>query len=200
MKKIEDATKFGGFRSEVPLLAAILPYVPVRAIQDFVGADDEVQRIAETTMHRVRYSGLKGANMFSKLVAENEKEDPTLSDQQVAFEAGGFIVAGSGTTAVTLTYLVWAVLSNRAIQTKLEAEVEDLPDNYTYEDLKNLPYMSAVIEETLRLYGAAPGSLPRTVPKGGATLAGYYIPGGTTVITQAYSLHRDSNIYSQPER
>lgn len=200
MKKIEDATKFGGFRSEVPLLAAILPYVPVRAIQDFVGADDEVQRIAETTMHQVRYSGLKGANMFSKLVAENEKEDATLSDQQVAFEAGGFIVAGSGTTAVTLTYLVWAVLSNRAIQTKLEAEVEDLPDNYTYEDLKNLPYMSAVIEETLRLYGAAPGSLPRTVPKGGATLAGYYIPGGITVSTQAYSLHRDSNIYSQPER
>ncbi|KAI1858148.1 hypothetical protein JX265_010816 [Neoarthrinium moseri] len=200
MQKIEDSTKFGGFKSELPLLAALLRYVPIQSVQDFVKSDEEVQRIAEETMRRVRYSGLKGANMFSKLVAENEKEDATLTDYQVAFEAAGFIVAGSGTTAVTLTYIVWAVLSNSSIQAKLEEEVGNLPETYTDEDLKNLPYLSAVIEETLRLHGAAPGALPRIVPKGGATLAGHYIPEGITVSTQAFSLHRNSTIYSQPEK
>lgn len=199
MQKIEDATKFGGFKSELPLLAAMLQYVPIRAIQDFVKADDDVQRIAEETMRRVRYSGLKGTNMFSRLVSENEKEDATLTDYQVAFEAAGFIVAGSGTTAVTLTYVIWAVLSHRSIQEKLEAEVGMLSEAYTDENLKELPYLSAVIEETLRLYGAAPGALPRIVPKGGATLSGHYVPAGITVSTQAFSLHRDSRFYSQPE-
>ncbi|ETS72897.1 hypothetical protein PFICI_15289 [Pestalotiopsis fici W106-1] len=199
MQKIEDATKYGGFNSELPVLAKMLHYIPNRAIQDFVTADADVQRFAEETMRRVRFDGIKGANMFSRIVSENEKEDATLTDYEVAFEAAGFIVAGSGTTAVTLTYIVWAVLSHRAVQAKLEAEVGALPEDYTDEDLKKLPYLSAVIEETLRLYGAAPGALPRTVPKGGATLGGYYIPEGITVSTQAFSLHRDARIYDAPE-
>ncbi|KAM0806536.1 hypothetical protein AB5N19_06872 [Seiridium cardinale] len=127
---IEDSTKFGGFSPELPLLATIQEYVPIRTIQDFVNADNEVQRFAEETMRRVRYFGIKGVNMFSRVVAENEKENATLTDYQVAFEAAGFIVTDPGTTAVTLTYVIWAVLSNRAIQAKLEAEVEALPGPY----------------------------------------------------------------------
>ncbi|KAI1856947.1 uncharacterized protein JN550_013549 [Neoarthrinium moseri] len=199
MQTIEAATKFGGFNSELPILAKLLRCIPNRAIQNFVNAEDNVQKFAEDTMRRVRYSGIKGTNMFSRIVNENEKEGATLTDYQVAFEAAGFIVAGSGTTAVTFTYIIWAVLSHRAVQVKLEAEVGALADDYTDDDLKKLPYLSAVIEETLRLYGAAPGALPRTVPKGGATLGGYHIPGGITVSTQAFSLHRDPRIYDAPE-
>ncbi|KAF4414774.1 cytochrome P450 monooxygenase [Fusarium acutatum] len=111
-------------------------------------------------MKHVRNSGIGATNIFSKLVAENEKDSEALTDYQVAFEAGGFIVAGSRTTAVTLTYLVWAVLSNPDIQARIEAEVAALQPNYTGADLEPLPYPSALIEETLRLYSAAPGAIP----------------------------------------
>ncbi len=59
--------------------------------------------------------------------------------------------------------------------------------------------MNKVIDETLRLYSAAPGSLPRIVPAGGAILGGYHIPGGTTVSTQAYTFHRNPKIFPNPE-
>ncbi|KAK6075588.1 cytochrome P450 [Seiridium cupressi] len=131
MQTIENTTELGECSPELPLLATILQYVPIRTIQDFVNADNEVQRFAEETMRRVGYSGIKGVNMFSSVVAENEKENATLADYQVAFEAAGFIVAGPGTTAVTFTYIIGAVLSNRAMQAKLEAEVEALPEPYT---------------------------------------------------------------------
>lgn len=75
-----------------------------------------------------------------------------------------------------------------------------LPEDFTETDLEALPLLNAVIEEALRLYGAAPGSLPRVVPRGGAALGGYFIPEGTTVCTQAFTLHRDSNLFPNPEK
>lgn len=39
-----------------------------------------------------------------------------------------------------------------------------------------LPYLNAVIEETLRIYPPVATHLPRVVPKGGATVAGEFLP------------------------
>ncbi|KAK9421794.1 hypothetical protein SUNI508_05395 [Seiridium unicorne] len=130
MQMIENSTKFGGFSPELPLLATILQYVPIRTIQDFVNADNECKgsprrRCVESAIPVSRES------MFSWVVAENEKENATLTDYQVAFGAAGFIVAGPGTTAVTFIYIIGAILLNRAIPAKLEAEVEALPEPYT---------------------------------------------------------------------
>ncbi|KAK2468887.1 hypothetical protein H9L39_19479 [Fusarium oxysporum f. sp. albedinis] len=154
----------------------------------------------QMTLQRARSNGIGSANVFSKIVAENEKDSEQLSDYEVALEAGAFIVIGTGTTAVTLSYLVYAVLSDPRIQARLETEVGMLEPGYTDAQVAALPYLSAVIEETLRKYSAAPGALPRTVPKGGATLAGHFIPEGTTVSTQAYTFHQNGDFYPNPER
>lgn len=108
------------------------------------------------------------------------------------------IIAGTDTTGVTLTYLVWNVLQRPVIQQKLEEEVAALPADFKEKDLIELPWLNGVIEETLRLYGAAPSSLPRVVPKAGTVIAGVPIPAGTTVGTQAWTLHRDPKIWQAP--
>lgn len=56
-----------------------------------------------------------------------------------------------------------------------------------------------MIEESLRLYQPVGGTLPRTVPKGGAELGGYFVPAGTVVGTQNYTLHRSPALFSNPE-
>ncbi|KAJ0134089.1 Uncharacterized protein HZ326_22870 [Fusarium oxysporum f. sp. albedinis] len=179
MQSIEVAAKFGLISSELPQLSSLLRCIPVAAIQKAANSDAQLQRQAESMMKQARANGIGATNIFSKLVAEHEKDSEQLTDYEVALEAGSFIVAGTGTTAVTLSYLVYAVLSD---------------------PVEALPYLSAVIEETLRKYSAAPGALPRTVPKGGVTLAGHFIPQGTTVSTQAYTFHRDIDTYPNPER
>jgi cytochrome P450 len=75
-----------------------------------------------------------------------------------------------------------------------------LPDVYKDDDLKALPYLNQVIMETLRCYAAAPAGLLRDVPKTGCEIDGYWMPAGTEVMTQAYSMHRDREVYPEPER
>ncbi|KAH8680004.1 cytochrome P450 [Tricladium varicosporioides] len=194
---LEIATKVGGALAEFSWIRPILNRIPLKRIHHLVTADNRVQEYGRVAVINAKESNLTKANVFSKIIAENEKDG--LTDYQVAYEAGGFIVAGSGTTAITLTYLVWAVLNDYQVQRQLEEEVAKLELGFTDSKLGNLPYLNATIEETLRLYGAAPGSLPRRPPKGGAILGGYFIPEGTTVSSQAYTLHRDGNVYPNPE-
>lgn len=92
------------------------------------------------------------------------------------------------------------MLQRPDIRTALEQEVANLPADFCDADLEALPFLNATIDEALRLYGAAPGSLPRIVPKGGAQLGGHFVPEGYTVGTQSYSLHRDPKLFSDPER
>lgn len=80
------------------------------------------------------------------------------------------------------------------------AELSTLPDGFADKDLRDLPYLDYVIMETLRLFTPLQSGLPRAVPPEGATLSGAFIPGGMTVASQAYTLHRDPTIFPEPDR
>ncbi|KAF2728037.1 cytochrome P450, partial [Polyplosphaeria fusca] len=114
--------------------------------------------------------------------------------------AQSYIIAGSDTTAQTLTYLVLAVCKDSKIKERLSAELFTLPENYTDGTLKELKYLDAVIKEALRIFAPAPAALPREVPGLGCKIDGYWMPGGATVSTAAYSMHRDPIIFTDPER
>jgi cytochrome P450 len=145
--------------------------------------------------------GLSTANLFSQMLSLADGQEKTgITDIAVRTEAGNLIVAGSDTTAVTLTYLIWAVLKQPHLQAALELEIGDLSPDLASEELKNAPLLNSVIEETLRLYGAAPGALPRVVPKKGLSVCGYFIPSGIVVSTQAYTLHRDSTVFQDAHK
>ena len=133
--------------------------------------------------------------LFTKFFKADE-----LTLAEITPEAGGYIVAGSDTTAITLTYLVWAVCHNPVIRDKLVAEVNTLPSGFNKDHVSELPFLNQVIHEALRLHSAVPSTLPRAVPMEGASLAGYKIPGGVTVSTQAYTLHRNVDVFPEPQR
>lgn len=136
-------------------------------------------------------------SFFTRLfLAESEEK---LSWQEVRSNALTFLVAGTDTTANTLTYLVWAVCQTPSVKAALVEELDRLPKNFDDTHLKSLSYLNQVIEETLRFYPAVATGLLRIVPPGGANIAGHQIPGGSTVSCQAYSLQRDPDIFSSPD-
>ncbi|KXH68548.1 cytochrome P450 [Colletotrichum salicis] len=86
------------------------------------------------------------------------------------------------------------------LQARLEAEVAAVDEIHLFNDafLEKLPLLNAVIDETLHLYSSIPSNLPRVVPPNGGKLGGHDIPGGLEVETQAYTLHRDGNVFPNP--
>ncbi|KAJ5350576.1 hypothetical protein N7541_008303 [Penicillium brevicompactum] len=197
---MEHLSSSGAIRVTFPSLIKIASYVPLPI---FKAPAESGKRLGMYSAQCVRKyqeslaqnpSGAK-PTLFTKLF-DTEKSGMSFSD--IRQEAQAYIVAGSDTTAVSLTYLTYQVCKNRRVQEKLVAELANVPEPVSDKTLRDLPYLNQVISETLRLYSAVPAGLPRLVPEGGASFNGFHVPDGITIATQSYSLHRDPAIFPDP--
>jgi cytochrome P450 len=199
MLDIMYSIKIGAITTEMPLLrrlSQILQFVPKPFLPMVLHSN--TMRLKETSKSAASARASEDANtIFAGVAAEAEKGE-RLDDEDIASEAGIFTVAGTDTTAVTMTYLVWCVLSRPDLQQRIEEEVASLSDDYTDPDVVALPWLNATISETLRLYGPIASALPRICPPGGAVLGGNSVPGGTIVSTQSYTIHRDPELFPSP--
>lgn len=203
---MQTAAKGGAIADELPLVAFIGKLIPHPTTRELFMAGDYLDSYGKKVITNCKLPGSDKSSIFTQLEADSRnqlgdgKGAPRLSELDLSIEAASFLLAGTDTTAFTLTCLVCAVLKQVAVQSALAEEVGRLEDNFTDAQLEELPFLEAVINETLRLYGPAAGSLPRVVPKGGAHLGGYFVPEDTTVSTQSWTLHRDATLWSDPER
>ncbi|KAH9232377.1 hypothetical protein K456DRAFT_1750789 [Colletotrichum gloeosporioides 23] len=184
-----------GLTAELPLIKTVgrlIPHPWCRTV--FRGWDyvlDYASRAVENSKKRTQ---MGERNIFGTILAGAEKGE-ILTEFDIKNEAGNFTVAATDTTAVTLSYLIYAVLSRPKLQAEIEAEVANLPDNFTDADVETLPLLNATISETNRLLAAAQGAFPRRAPSGGLNLEGYMIPENTTVSAQSYTMHRKENLF-----
>ncbi|CAG8893492.1 unnamed protein product [Penicillium egyptiacum] len=188
------------FRTTFPSLVKIARYFPLPAIKETAKAEDRLQTYAMQSVDRYKKLICQNpSNPKQTLFAKLFDEKSGMSYSDITQEAQEYIVAGSDTTAVTLTYLTYSVCRDSRVREKLVAELATIPEPVTDKRLRDLTYLNQIISETLRLYTAVPFGLPRLVPPEGAQFNGYHVPGGTTVSTQAYSLHRDHIIFPDPD-
>ena len=194
--------KVSGIRAEIkPLLNISSIFIP--KVRDMLGLLPRMEEygIRAVINHREFVaSGGKSNSLFARFF--DPKRNQELSDSEIAMEAANFIIAGSDTTTMTLTYLCWALIrpENAEPRSKLIKEIENVPYNAPASQLESLPYLQAAIKEGLRLYSAVGTTMPRKVPPEGAMLGGYYFPPGTVVGNQAYTLHRNPEVFPEPER
>lgn len=88
------------------------------------------------------------------------------------------------------------------MQAKLQKEIDEvlgLDDDpvSTFEQVKKLPYLQAVIDETLRIHSTSGIGLPRLVPEGGLVVNGKTFPEGTVLSVPSYTIHRDKEVWGE---
>lgn len=87
----------------------------------------------------------------------------------------------------------------KEIKTVLASRSRD--DNFhrsiTWQEGSRMTYFQACIKECLRYHPALGQILPRLVPEGGTTVCGHYLPAGTTVGCNAFTVHRDKELYGE---
>ncbi|PWA57320.1 cytochrome P450 [Artemisia annua] len=108
--------------------------------------------------------------------------------------------AGLHTTIVTLTWALSLLLNNpkslKIVQDEIDEHVGR--DRLVEEsDIKNLVYLQAIIKETMRLYPPGPLSVPHQ-SREDCVVSGYNVPKGTRLFVNLWRIHRDPNVWSDP--
>lgn len=140
-----------------------------------------------------------GAASFTLISRLGEKASTDLDATDAAAECLDHMVAGIDTTGDGLCFLMWELSQprNLEIQRRLQRELRqnrDVP-------IDQLPYLDGVVSEGLRLFPPIPMSLPRLVPEGGRIIDDVFLPEGTVVSCQAYSVHRvNTNVFPEPQK
>ncbi|NWX41370.1 CP2DH protein, partial [Steatornis caripensis] len=108
--------------------------------------------------------------------------------------------AGSETTSTTLRWAVLYMLLHPEIQSKVQAEIDKVIGRErtpTMEDQVSMPYTNAVIHEVQRYGDVVPVGLPHMTYRD-TELQGFFIPKGTTVITNLSSVLKDKTAWEKP--
>ncbi|HEV2790986.1 MAG TPA: cytochrome P450 [Solirubrobacterales bacterium] len=127
-------------------------------------------------------------DILSMLVAARHEDGSPMSDAEIRDELLTLLVAGHETTATALSWAMERLVRHPEKLERLRAEVEAGED----------AYLTATIQETLRLRPVIVIVIRRLTEP--VELGGYELPAGVSVTPSIHLIHRDPQIYPEPER
>ena len=142
-----------------------------------------------------------GRDLLSRLAtAADDDTGMTLTRQEARDEVVTIFIAGHETTAVSMDW-IWYLLSQHPdVETALHAELARVLGGRTPtpEDFAELRYTRAVVDESMRLYPAAPGISSRRALEDDV-ICGLKVPRGAFVNVMPWVLHRHRGLWDDPE-
>lgn len=124
-----------------------------------------------------------------------------MSKSEMETIAMSIVVAGSESVTTVLTGIVHYLLRD---PTRLGVLVQEIRSAFDQEkeidsaSLSQLPYLGAVLHEGLRLCPTIPDGMRRVVPKGGAMIAGEFLPENTVVSIPQWSAYLSKDNFASP--
>ena len=182
--------------SVLSLLPSGLPTpTNVRVRQTTKNLDAVIYPIIE---HR-RRNGTVHDDLLSRLLAAQDEDGSQMTDLQLRDEVMTFFLAGHETTSLLLSWTLFLLSRHPAMQERLQAEVAAVLDGEppAFVDLGKLPFLDAVLCETLRLY--PPVWAMGREPLEDCELGGHRVAKGTGIVFSQWVMHRDPRYFQSPE-
>lgn len=144
------------------------------------------------------------AHLLAPNTERQKVPEMELTERQMISDAFILILGGSDTTTSALIHTVWRLAQYPTVQQTLfnaiRAADPDPEELLSAETVSKIPYLEALINETIRLHPPGASGMPRLVPEDGLQLEdGLFIPPHTNVSTPTYTLQRDARNFSDPE-
>ncbi|GBM28366.1 Cytochrome P450 4c3 [Araneus ventricosus] len=137
------------------------------------------------------------------LLLDRHMEAGELSEEDIREEVDTFALAGHETVSAAIAWALYLIGLHSDVQTKLHKEMDkvfgdDKKQPASERDLSDLQYLDCVLKETNRLYPTAP-LFGREIQED-TNICGHIIPNGTSCAIATYFLHRDEEVFPDPER
>ncbi|KAI4990197.1 hypothetical protein ZWY2020_038560 [Hordeum vulgare] len=171
-------------------------------------------RRRRTTQYLRRFNDFFSPIIGRRMKYEGERKDDFLdvllqlhSVDQLSLEAlncflSDLFVSGAETNSITVEWTMAELLRQPAVMSKVRAELRDAlgskrhPDE---SDVGRMPYLRAVVMETMRLHPPSPLLMPHEAMADGAEVGGFAVSKGTKLIVNLWAIMRDPALWKQPE-
>jgi len=141
-------------------------------------------------------------DFMSYILTHNDKETG-MTVPEIQANAYVVIIGGSETTATLLSGATYYLLRNPEVMEKLKTDIRSSfksEKDITFATVSQLPYLLAVLNETLRIYPPVAAKLPRVVPAEGAIVDGRFVPGGTWVSVCHWAAYHSPHNFRDPDK
>ncbi|KAJ5688655.1 cytochrome p450 [Penicillium macrosclerotiorum] len=148
--------------------------------------------------------GEKIDDIFAALMDDPSGEPHNLEWGEVMAEIS-LAISGSSSTSNSIASTMILLVEHPRVMQRLQEEVDAVlslgPNDMvaSYDSVKYLPYLRAVLDESLRLFPPISHGLPRETPSEGMAIRDEWVAGGTTVSISAFVAHRDPAVFPDPE-
>jgi len=178
-------------------------------------AIEKTNQVLQFSLERVKErqeNPVERKDILNQLLKTHKDDPAAMSMEEIIAITTTNVIAGSDTTAISLSSVLYYLSKYPEARRKLEKEIETAisegkaSNPITYAESVKLPYLSAVINEAMRIHPATGFILERRVPKNGTTLNGIYLPENTVVGVNAWALHYNKDVFGpdvqafRPER
>ncbi|MFS8018451.1 putative cytochrome P450 [Helianthus anomalus] len=176
---------------------------PIKIAKEF---DEFLEGIIEEHLSKKKKEGAKSIEEedFVDILLEIQKDKTsngfTLHRDSLKVVLLEAFLAGTETTYASLEWALSELIRNPRVMKKLQQEVTEIAQGRSKiydEDLEKMPYLKAVLKESLRLHTPAPLLIPRKSMQD-IKLMGYDIAADTQVIINAWAIGRDPALWEEP--
>ncbi|MEM7129908.1 MAG: cytochrome P450 [Chloroflexota bacterium] len=186
-------------KSGLPLPAWLPTPGNLRQKRAIRGIHELLRSIIRERHERIELGEEVESDLLTMLLMARDEDGEPMSQRQVLDECMTVFFAGHETTAVALTWAWSVLLQEPDVLNRLREEIINTigDQTITYEHIAQMPYLSQVLKETLRLYPPAPG-FGRT-PTEPFQVNGHQFNPGDTIIVSINTLHYQNEFYPDPE-
>lgn len=160
---------------------------------------DIIQKRRDTIEKRKDQTEPEAHDLLGALLeGRDPKTGEGLSDDSIIDNMITFLIAGHETTSGLLSFAFYYLLANPQTMEKARQEIDQVSEGspITVQHLSKLPYLNAVLKETLRLQPTAPGFI-LSAPKDEVLGGKYPIPANTPIAVLLHMVHLDKAVYGE---
>ncbi|KAK4494178.1 hypothetical protein PRZ48_014476 [Zasmidium cellare] len=165
------------------------------AIRQRLAADEE-REVAADEDGAKRHLDIVGL-MLREMKGGDKLTEPEITSNSILIVAGG-----AETTSTCLSATMYHLCKTPHAMQKLKEEIRSTftsSEDITLKAVAELPYLKAVIDESLRIFPVASFITPRIIPKEGHVIDGEHIPGGTYVSMGQWYMGRSERLFDKPK-
>nr|KAF7398306.1 hypothetical protein H0235_016314 [Vespula pensylvanica] len=162
------------------------------------------ESMLRSIINKTQQSSEQKPRILLDFLFESSHDGGKYSEQDIRDEINTIVIAGSDTSATTISFVLLMLATFPDIQNKVFEELNQIYGSsdpkhvrITHDDIKNMKLLERVIKETLRLFPAGPVIVRKAMQDIKVT-KNWTIPKGSSAVFFIYNLHRNEKYWPQP--